>query len=283
MKIKREKFGGRMAVIAAFAGSAIGLGNIWRFPYLVGENGGAAFILLYIGFTLFLSLPIFLAESAIGRSQQVNCRAAVSFLVPGRAGKWFGFLLVLTPLWVVSYYSVVGGWSLDYLIRAASLDFVRSTPEQLSGSFERFISHPWVPVLFHLAFLGATAAVVAFGALKTRVETSRLQRSNRKMERAQASSMSRQTTNDIRERQLHFKPEIDVRGMRGDEALQAITYFMDDAIQFEAKRVRILHGTGTGALRQLLRQYLLSLSGVRTAHDEDVRLGGAGITVVELE
>ena len=126
-------------------------------------------------------------------------------------------------------------------------------------------------------------AVVAFGALKTRVETSRLQRSNRKMERAQASSMSRQTTNDIRERQLHFKPEIDVRGMRGDEALQAITYFMDDAIQFEAKRVRILHGTGTGALRQLLRQYLLSLSGVRTAHDEDVRLGGAGITVVELE
>ncbi len=126
-------------------------------------------------------------------------------------------------------------------------------------------------------------AVVAFGALKTRVETSRLQRSNRKLERAQASSMSRQTSNDIRERQLHFKPEIDVRGMRGDEALQAITYFMDDAIQFEAKRVRILHGTGTGALRQLLRQYLLSLSGVRTAHDEDVRLGGAGITVVELE
>lgn len=163
MKIKREKFGGRMAVIAAFAGSAIGLGNIWRFPYLVGENGGAAFILLYIGFTLVLSLPIFLAESAIGRSQQVNCRAAVSFLVPGRAGKWFGFLLVLTPLWVVSYYSVVGGWSLDYLIRAASLDFVRSTPEQLSGSFERFISHPWAPVLFHLGFLGATAAVVAFG------------------------------------------------------------------------------------------------------------------------
>ena len=163
MKIKREKFGGRMAVIAAFAGSAIGLGNIWRFPYLVGENGGAAFILLYIGFTLVLSLPIFLAESAIGRSQQVNCRAAVSFLVPGRAGKWFGFLLLLTPLWVVSYYSVVGGWSLDYLIRAVSLDFVRSTPEQLSGSFERFISHPWVPALFHLGFLGATAAVVAFG------------------------------------------------------------------------------------------------------------------------
>ena len=126
-------------------------------------------------------------------------------------------------------------------------------------------------------------AVVAFGALKTRVETSRLQRSNRKMERAQASSMSRQTTNEIRDRQLHFKPEIDVRGMRGDEALQAITYFMDDAIQFEAKRVRILHGTGTGALRELLRQYLRTVPGIKNAHDEDVRLGGAGITVVDLE
>ena len=126
-------------------------------------------------------------------------------------------------------------------------------------------------------------AVVAFGALKTRVETDRLQRSNRTMERAQTSSMSRETTNEIRDRQLHFKPEIDVRGMRGDEALQAITYFMDDAIQFEAARVRILHGTGTGALRELLRQYLRTVPGVRSAHDEDVRFGGAGITVVELE
>lgn len=125
-------------------------------------------------------------------------------------------------------------------------------------------------------------ATVAFGAIKTRVETGKLQRSNRKLER-QASSVSRTTTNDIRDRQLHFKPEIDVRGMRGDEALQAITYFMDDAIQFEAKRVRILHGTGTGALRELIRQYLRTVEGVRTAHDEDIRLGGAGITVVELD
>lgn len=126
-------------------------------------------------------------------------------------------------------------------------------------------------------------AVVAFGALKTRVETNRLQRSNRKMEREQAASVSRETTNEIRDRQLHFKPEIDVRGMRADEALQAITYFIDDAIQFEASRVRILHGTGTGALREAIRQYLRTVGGVRSAHDEDVRLGGAGITVVDLE
>ena len=163
MKPKRENFGGRMAVIMAFAGSAIGLGNIWRFPYLVGQNGGAAFILIYIAFTLVLSLPVFLAESAIGRSCQANCRAAVGFLVPGRVGRIFGLLLVFTPLWVVSYYSVVGGWSLDYLVQACHLDFVRVTPDQVSGGFERFIASVWGPVLFHLLFLGATLIVVVFG------------------------------------------------------------------------------------------------------------------------
>lgn len=163
MKTKRENFGGRMAVIMAFAGSAIGLGNIWRFPYLVGQNGGAAFILIYIAFTLVLSLPVFLAESAIGRSCQANCRAAVGFLVPGRVGRIFGLLLVFTPLWVVSYYSVVGGWSLDYLVQACHLDFVRVTPDQVSGGFERFIASVWAPVLFHLLFLGTTLIVVVFG------------------------------------------------------------------------------------------------------------------------
>lgn len=163
MKTKRENFGGRMAVIMAFAGSAIGLGNIWRFPYLVGQNGGAAFILIYIAFTLVLSLPVFLAESAIGRSCQANCRAAVGFLVPGRVGRIFGLLLVFTPLWVVSYYSVVGGWSLDYLVQACHLDFVRVTPDQVSGGFERFIASVWGPVFFHLLFLGTTLIVVVFG------------------------------------------------------------------------------------------------------------------------
>ena len=166
MKTKRENFGGRMAVIMAFAGSAIGLGNIWRFPYLVGQNGGAAFILIYIVFSLALSLPIFLAESAIGRSSQANCLAAVGFLVPGKAGKLLGALLVFTPLWLVSYYSVVGGWSLDYFIQACHLDFIRVTPDQVNGGFERFIANPWVPLLFHLLFLGITLLVVAFGVKK---------------------------------------------------------------------------------------------------------------------
>ena len=159
----REKFGGRAAVILALAGSAIGLGNIWRFPYLVGMNGGAAFIVIYIGFVLLLSIPIFLAESIIGRSSGTNCRAAIGQLVPGRAGRWFGLLMVFTPLWIVSYYSVVGGWSLDFLVKACKLEFTTVAPELVKGTFGTFISSIWTPVLCHLVFLAITVGIVAFG------------------------------------------------------------------------------------------------------------------------
>ncbi|MBR4739636.1 MAG: sodium-dependent transporter, partial [Bacteroidales bacterium] len=138
MHSARENFGSRMAVIAALAGSAIGLGNIWRFPYLVGENGGAAFIVIYIVFTLLLSLPIFLAESVLGRSSGANCRVTVSSLVKGRWGHLPGLLMVFTPLWIVSYYSVVGGWSLEYLVQAVRLDFIHTAPADVTGSFGTF-------------------------------------------------------------------------------------------------------------------------------------------------
>ena len=85
----------------------------------------------------------------------------------------------------------------------------------------------------------------------------------------------------MRETSLNFRQEIDVRGMRGDEALNAIQLYIDDAIQVGADRVRILHGTGTGALRQIIRQYLRTVPAVRNARDEHVQFGGAGITVVE--
>ncbi len=128
------------------------------------------------------------------------------------------------------------------------------------------------------------SATVIFGQLRTTVRLDRLTPTLRKAPTGAkaASFVSAATTNDIRERQLHFSPEIDVRGMRADEAVQAVTYFIDDALQFNAGRVRILHGTGTGALRQYIRQYLATVHGVRAFRDEDVRLGGAGITVVEM-
>lgn len=159
----RENFGSRAAVIMAMAGSAIGLGNIWRFPYLAGENGGAAFIFIYIVFTLLLSLPIFLAESVLGRRAGTNSRMAISSLIPGRAGKWLGMLTVITPLWIVSYYSVVGGWSLDYLFLACGLNFIHTPPEQLTGTFEAFIGRTWAPLACHLGFLLVTVFIVAFG------------------------------------------------------------------------------------------------------------------------
>lgn len=128
-------------------------------------------------------------------------------------------------------------------------------------------------------------AVVAFGSIKTTVKTERLERSNaipQKQESAKSSFVSNQTQDSMYEKKLNFKQDIDVRGMRGDEALQAVTYFVDDAILVDMSRVRILHGTGTGILRTLIRQYLQTIPGVRHFADEHIQLGGAGITVVDL-
>ncbi len=129
-------------------------------------------------------------------------------------------------------------------------------------------------------------AMVAFGALKMDVPVSRLTPTMRRPDKGGASQaasfVSVSTGEDIRRRQLSFNPEIDLRGFRADEALQAVMHFIDDAVQFSAGRVRILHGTGTGALRTAIRQYLDTVPAVRSYADEDVRFGGTGITVVNL-
>lgn len=128
-------------------------------------------------------------------------------------------------------------------------------------------------------------AEVAFGALRTFVELSRLLPTNPPKPSALTASSAAAvaSSEDSRRRQLDFKTEIDVRGMRADEALQAVTYFLDDAIQFSAARVRILHGTGHGILKTLIRQQLKANPAVKSFDDEDIRFGGAGITVVDLD
>lgn len=126
-------------------------------------------------------------------------------------------------------------------------------------------------------------AEIALGALRTTMSLEGLQRVNAPKKEDTVPTITASTTEDSRRRQLDFKREIDVRGMRADEALQAVTYFLDDAIQFQASPVRILHGTGTGALRQAIRGMLQANTAVTSFHDEDVRLGGAGITVVNLD
>lgn len=127
-------------------------------------------------------------------------------------------------------------------------------------------------------------ATVAFGVLKTIVELDRLEASAKQPKSALSDSfsISAATSDDSRRRQLSFSNEIDVRGMRADEAIQAVTYFLDDAIQFSEPKVRILHGTGHGILKTLIRQQLKANPAVVSFEDEDIRFGGAGITVVTL-
>ena len=129
-------------------------------------------------------------------------------------------------------------------------------------------------------------ATVTFGVMRTLVDIKRLEPAlpspnSSEGEKTAVSFLTRQTQDSIRQKHLDFKQEIDVRGMRADEALQAVTYFIDDALLVNVARVRILHGTGTGALRQVIRQYLATVSGIVSFHDEHVQFGGAGITVVE--
>lgn len=129
-------------------------------------------------------------------------------------------------------------------------------------------------------------AIVAFGMIKSSVKLESLERVSKnqiKRETQKSTFVSTQTSDQMNEKKLNFKQEIDVRGMRGDEALQAVMYFVDDAIQVGIGRVRILHGTGTGALRQIIRDYLRTVNGIRSYQDEHVQFGGAGITVIDLE
>jgi DNA mismatch repair protein MutS2 len=129
-------------------------------------------------------------------------------------------------------------------------------------------------------------AVVAFGNLKSTVKLVKLEpisNNQLKKETKKYDSLRSTSTDEVRQRKLTFSSEIDVRGMRGDEALQAVMYFIDDALMVGVNSVRILHGTGTGALRQMIRQYLATINGVSKFRDEHIQFGGAGITIVEFD
>ncbi|MBO4340839.1 MAG: sodium-dependent transporter [Bacteroidales bacterium] len=162
MKNNRENFGSSLAMILAMAGSAIGLGNLWRFPFLVGQNGGAAFIIVYILACALLALPIFFAEYIIGRRSRSNCFGAMDKLAPGSKWKWVGLLTVITPIVVLGYYSVVGGWSIDYTWKACTGALTHDT----NGLFGGFISQVWEPVITHTLFVLASALIILLGVKK---------------------------------------------------------------------------------------------------------------------
>ena len=139
--------------------------------------------------------------------------------------------------------------------------------------------------VLRIAKLNAHDAILTGGAVQVAVSTDRLQTAQppHQEERPAFSFIGKDTRDQIYEKKLSFHPEIDVRGMSGEEALQAVTYFIDDALLLSQPRVRILHGTGSGYLRMVIRQYLRSVPGVASFHDEHVQFGGAGITVVEFQ
>ena len=160
--IKRGSFGSRMGVILATAGSAVGLGNIWRFPYMTGENGGAAFILLYLGCVLVLGIPGMVAEFVVGRSSESNAARAYNKLAGRTPWRVIGYLGVLTSMIILGFYAVVAGWCLQYLF-ASIAGQINGGAEEVKDYFVNFSSNPWKPVIWAVCFVGLTHLVVARG------------------------------------------------------------------------------------------------------------------------
>ena len=162
----RANFGTKLGVILASAGSAVGLGNIWRFPYMTGEYGGAAFILTYLGCVLLFGAPIMMAEFLIGRRSRSNTARAYQKLAPGTPWRWVGRMGVLAGFLILSYYSVVAGWTLEYIVDAAVGNFADKGPADFVQFYNSFVSNPWLPVVWTIVFLAGTHLIIVKGVEK---------------------------------------------------------------------------------------------------------------------
>ena len=162
-KSNRVNFGSKIGAILAAAGSAVGLGNIWRFPYETGNHGGAAFILVYLACVFVLGLPIMIAEFTVGRHSKASTGKAFAVLAPGTQWKWIGYLGVLAGLLILGYYSVVAGWTLEYVITSLGNGFAGKGPDEFVALFQDFSQDPVRPILWLLAFLLLTHFIVVKG------------------------------------------------------------------------------------------------------------------------
>ncbi len=161
----RVTLGGKLSAVLVAAGSSVGLGNIWRFPYVAGDNGGGAFLLIYIGCVLLLGLPIMLAEFAVGRTTHRN--AVGAYHVLDRRWSFIGYNSVLAAFLILGFYFVVSGWTAEYTVHSLTGELASlSTTEEYAAQFEGFISNPWRPLLYTLLFILATHAVIALGVQK---------------------------------------------------------------------------------------------------------------------
>lgn len=149
----KDGFTSKFGIIAAAAGSAIGLGNIWRFPYILGENGGGAFLLIYLLCIILVGFPVMLSEFVIGRDTRLNPYGAFKELSPGKPWFIIGILGVFAAIVILSFYSVVGGWTLEYLYQAVLNNFENKNINDFDKMFNNFISSPFRPLLWHIIFM----------------------------------------------------------------------------------------------------------------------------------
>lgn len=160
---KRETFGSSFGLLAAAVGSAVGLGNIWRFPTITGQNGGAAFLIVYLAMVAVIGVPIMIVEFVIGREGRKDAIGSFRKLAPGKP--WFasGVLGVLAAFFILSFYGVVAGWTLEYIVKAATNSFAGQSPDQITNMFVDFISSPLKPIIWQVIFMGVTGLVVSIG------------------------------------------------------------------------------------------------------------------------
>lgn len=162
----RDSFGSKFGIIAAAAGSAVGLGNIWKFPYVAGENGGGAFLLIYLFFVFLIGVPVMMSEFAIGRKGQRNAYGSFSLIAPGTRWNLIGFMGVVAAFFILAFYSAVAGWTLEYIVHSVTHRFAGQTPADLEATFSSFIANPVRPVVWQLVFMVLTALIVLAGIKK---------------------------------------------------------------------------------------------------------------------
>ena len=160
---KRDGFGSKLGIIAAAAGSAVGLGNICRFPCALGENGGAAFLLVYLAVVILLGIPVMLSELVIGRRSQSNAVGSFKKLAPKSKWPIIGYLGVLCSLLIFASYSVIAGWTLEYIFKAATNSFKGETLAIMEQDFKTFHNTGWLNVLLQAIFIFLTGFVVFKG------------------------------------------------------------------------------------------------------------------------
>ena len=163
--MSRTHWNSRLGFILATAGSAIGLGAIWKFPYVASQNGGGAFLLIFIGFVFTLGIVLMMAEMAVGRASASSPVGAYRKL-GGKHWQAVGYMGVLAGFLILSFYSVVGGWTLAYIVKAATGEVIHNNPQLLEQIFSGFVSASIEPIVYHAIFMSLTAAVVLFGVQK---------------------------------------------------------------------------------------------------------------------